>query len=112
MGGAARGGGGTGRKIPEPLQEISAAVLNGKVYIAGGFNTKDDVTVVSYRFDPAAGRWDRLHDLPEGRHHMPLAAVRAPRDAAGGLPRWGFRPGADVGSRHAEAARGATRART
>src|SRR5260370_21571813 len=92
MGGAAQSGWSTGTKIPEPLQEISAAVLNGKVYIAGGFNTKDDVTVVSYRFDPAAGRWDRLHDLPEARHHRPLVVVRDTLYAVGGFTPSGFQP--------------------
>ena len=90
MGASADAGWSTAASIPEPLQEMHAAVLKGRIYIAGGFNVKDDVTVVSYRLDPAANRWERIADLPAGRHHMPLVVANDTLYAVGGLSAPGF----------------------
>ncbi len=80
----------TATSIPEPLQEMHAAVLHGKIYIAGGFDRNGQPTAVAYRFDPAAKTWQRIADLPAARHHMPLAVAGDTLYAVGGLSETSF----------------------
>ena len=54
----------TVQSIPEPVQEIHAAVLHGHIYIAGGLDATNSPTTSAYRFDPVADDWERLADLP------------------------------------------------
>src|SRR2546425_4015205 len=82
----------TAAPIPEPIQEMHAAVLHGKIYIAGGIDRVDRATAVAYRYDPAANRWERIADLPAPRHHMPLAVAGDPLYAVGGLAETSFVP--------------------
>jgi N-acetylneuraminic acid mutarotase len=85
------GGGWTrGPALPEPVQEIQAAVLRGRIFIAGGFRTGDAASTAVYRLDPGAEHWDRVADLPEARHHMPLAMLNDSLYAIGGLGPDGF----------------------
>ena len=73
------------------------------IYIAGGFDSTDSPTKVAYRYDPARDHWERIADLPEPRHHMPLAVVNDTLYAVGGLEGgqrfvgttnlWIYRPG-------------------
>ena len=85
------GGGWTiGPPLPEPVQEIQAAVLRGRIFVAGGFRAGDVASTAVYRLDPAAGHWDRVADLPEARHHMPLAVLNDSLYAVGGLGPDGF----------------------
>ena len=71
--------------IPLAVQEISAAVLNGRIYIAGGIGQSGQTTAAAFRYDAATDVWERIADLPAGRHHMPLAAVNDTLYALGGL---------------------------
>ena len=82
----------TAAPIPEPIQETHAAVLHGKIYIAGGIDRADRATAVGYRYDPAANRWERIADLPAPRHHMPLAVAGDTLYAVGGLAETSFVP--------------------
>ena len=75
----------TAHPLPEPLQEFSAAVLDGKIYIAGGLDQGSKATTHAYRYDPATDSWERIADLPAARHHMPLAVVHDTLYAVGGL---------------------------
>src|SRR2546427_1091371 len=77
---------------PEPIQELSAAVLHGKIYIAGGFDRSGKPIAKAFRFDPAADRWERIGDLPAPRHHMPLAVAGDTLYAVGGLAEATFVP--------------------
>jgi N-acetylneuraminic acid mutarotase len=65
-------------------------VLHGRVYSAGGFHNGSAVSAAVYRLDSASGQWRRVADLPEPRHHMPLAAVGDSLYAVGGLGPDGF----------------------
>jgi N-acetylneuraminic acid mutarotase len=58
--------------LPEPLQELQAAILKGEIYVAGGFDAASAPSRAAYRYDPAADAWERIADLPAARHHMPL----------------------------------------
>ena len=64
-----------------PRSEYAATVLDGRIYVAGGFGAE-----LSFdRYDPAADTWERLVDLPEPRHHLCLVALGEYIYLAGGL---------------------------
>src|SRR3989442_1049552 len=84
----------TAAPLPERLQELRAAVLHGKIYVAGGIDSTNTAVARAYRYDPAGNRWERIADLPGARHHMPLAVAGDTLYAIGGLLR-GFSPAAD-----------------
>src|SRR5438093_13124783 len=71
---------------------MTAAVLRGKIYIAGGFDRTGKPIARAFRFDPAANQWERIADLPAPRHHMPLAVVGDTLYAIGGLAEATFVP--------------------
>lgn len=75
----------TAAPIPERVQEMHAAELHGRIYIAGGFDSTGSPTRSAYRYDPSANDWERIADLPAARHHMPLATVGDTLYAVGGL---------------------------
>jgi Raf kinase inhibitor-like YbhB/YbcL family protein len=75
----------TATPLPERLQELHAAVLHGKIYVAGGIDSQNAAVARAYRYDPAANRWERIADLPGARHHMPLAVAGDSLYAIGGL---------------------------
>jgi N-acetylneuraminic acid mutarotase len=50
--------------LPEPLQNASAAVFDGKLYVVGGFKADTSVSAAVYRYDPAANAWTRIADYP------------------------------------------------
>src|SRR4029453_18914128 len=62
--------------LPSPRSEVASAVLDGRLYIAGGFGSPGarilDEFVV---YDPATDAWTNLAPLPEGRHHAALTAL-------------------------------------
>jgi N-acetylneuraminic acid mutarotase len=78
--------------LPQPLQELSGAVLKGKIYVAGGINTQNEGTTAAYRYDPAGDRWERIADIPDSRHHMPLVVVNDSLYLVGGYAVPGFTP--------------------
>lgn len=82
----------TAAPIPERLQEHHGAVLQGQIYIAGGFDSTDSPTAVAYRYDPRSNAWSRIANLPEDRHHMPLVVVNDTLYAIGGLEGQKFVP--------------------
>lgn len=78
--------------LPEPIQEFHAAVLDGRIYVAGGIFQGDAISPRMYRYDPEADAWDRVADLFEPRHHMPLVVAADSLYAVGGLGLFGFTP--------------------
>jgi len=75
----------TAAPIPEKIQEEHGALLDGKIYIAGGFDSTDTQTNRAYRYDPSHDTWERIADLPASRHHMPLVVLNDTLYAVGGL---------------------------
>ncbi len=71
--------------VPVRVQELHAAVLAGRIYVAGGFDSTNQATRAAFRYDPALDRWEPVADLPEARHHMPLVTVGDSLYAVGGL---------------------------
>jgi N-acetylneuraminic acid mutarotase len=66
--------------LPVGRSEFAATVLDGKIYIAGGFGAES----LFDRYDPATDSWESLAGLPEPRHHLSLAAVAGGVYLAGG----------------------------
>jgi N-acetylneuraminic acid mutarotase len=64
-----------------PRSEYAATVLDGAIYVAGGFGTESSFD----RFHPADNAWERIADLPEPRHHLALLALDGAIYLAGGL---------------------------
>ena len=74
-------------------QEIYPAVLDGRIYVAGGVLTDAPGFTAQFEaYDAAADKWTRLSPLPEGRHHIALAASGGKIYGIGGfsgaIPDW------------------------
>lgn len=56
-------------KAPPPVgvHHVMAALLDGGIYMAGGRIDDESASSAFVRYDPAADRWTRLRDLPEGK---------------------------------------------
>jgi N-acetylneuraminic acid mutarotase len=65
-------------------QELACAVLNGKVYAAGGLGANRAATKSVERFDPTTGKWTAVAALPTTLHHFGMAAVGGKLYAIGG----------------------------
>lgn len=71
---------GTSPPLPAPGSEFGAAVLDGTIYVAGGF----DVESRLFAYDSVASAWTERAALPERRHHAALAALDGYVYLAGG----------------------------
>lgn len=56
----------TGAPPPVAVHHVAAAALGGRLYIAGGRVDGERATADFLSYDPAADRWARLPDLPQG----------------------------------------------
>jgi N-acetylneuraminic acid mutarotase len=81
--------GGWVERAPMPTARSGggAAVVDGKIYVAGGRPPGGSAFEV---YDPATDRWEKLADLPTQRNHLAMAAVNGRIIVAGGR----FEPGA------------------
>lgn len=61
--------------IPTPRSEVAAVLHQGLIYVIGGFGGPNVVE----RYDRAAGRWERMPDLPIGVDHPMAAALNGPK---------------------------------
>jgi N-acetylneuraminic acid mutarotase len=68
--------------------EMAAAVVDGKLYVPGGFGGESMFQV----YDPAADAWRDLAPLPEGRHHLGAAALDGRVYVFGGAAAGGWNP--------------------
>jgi N-acetylneuraminic acid mutarotase len=101
--------GGWVERAPMPTARSGggAAVIDGKIYVAGGRPPGGHAFEV---YDPATDRWERLPDLPTQRNHLAMSALNGRIVVAGGR----FQPGAmgertDVVEIYDPATRGWTR---
>ncbi|MGH7454706.1 MAG: Kelch repeat-containing protein [bacterium] len=65
----------TRKPLPTARQEIPHAVLNGKIYVPGGFVGGGLATNIVEVFDPAANAWSTIAPLPIRMHHLAFAAA-------------------------------------
>lgn len=78
-------------------QELYPAVLDGKIYVAGGLLTPNTGYSAHFEaYDPGSDSWTRLATLPEARHHVALVASRGKLYGvggfSGGFPNWRAQP--------------------
>ena len=75
--------GGWLQRAPMPTARSGggAAVIDGKIYVAGGRPPGGSAFEV---YDPATNSWERLPDLPTPRDHLAIAAINGRIIVAGG----------------------------
>jgi hypothetical protein len=73
--------------MPTARSGGGAAVVDGRIYVAGGRPPGGSAFEV---YDPATDRWEKLPDLPTQRNHLAMAAIGGKVIVAGGR----FEPGA------------------
>jgi N-acetylneuraminic acid mutarotase len=85
--------------MPTPRTELAVAEQDGKIYVAGGYG---GLTAFE-AYDVATDTWMVLADLPVGREHPSLAALRGEIYLTGGsgVETWAYDPGTDTWSEHA-----------
>ena len=66
--------------MPVARSEMPATVLDGEIYVAGGFGAGSRAD----RYDPATDRWQRLADLPVETNHPGIATLGGRVIVAGG----------------------------
>ena len=66
--------------MPRPRSELDAGVIDGWIYVAGGFGGLTEVDC----FHPATGTWATASDLPLGIHHPGVTALDGQLYVAGG----------------------------
>ena len=69
--------------MPTMRSEISAAVVDGRIYVGGGLTDEGGLAEFEV-FDIATGVWTELTDLPQRRHHAAMAAVGGKVYVSGG----------------------------
>ena len=81
--------GGWAARAPMPTARSAGgeAVLDGKIYVAGGRAPGGSAFEV---YDPAADKWEKLPDLPSQRNHLAMAALNGKIIVAGGRTGPGF----------------------
>lgn len=67
--------------MPTPRSGGGKAVIDGKIYVAGGRPPGGHAFEV---YDPATDTWEKLPDLPTQRNHLAMAAINGKIFVAGG----------------------------
>jgi N-acetylneuraminic acid mutarotase len=62
--------------MPTARQELATAVLNGKIYAIGGYDSSGTKTNIVEVYDPTTNTWTSAHPIPVALHHN-CAAVAA-----------------------------------
>jgi len=71
-------------ELPVPRTEVAAAVLGGRIVVAGGLTLDGAASDRVDIYDPAANRWEPAPALPLGLHHSGMAALGDRVYVAGG----------------------------
>ena len=74
-----------GPASPFPVQQLHAAVLDGRIWLAGGLTGLDQATNKTEYYDLAAHKWHAGPDLPFKVHHAMLVAYRGQLWLVGGF---------------------------
>ena len=63
---------------PQPTQEVGGAVVNGKLYILGGYGANAPGGLAGWlnEYDPAADKWTKKKDIPMPVHHEAITGFR------------------------------------
>ena len=68
-------------RMPIPRSSGGGAVVDGKIYVAGGMPPTGSAFQV---YDPAKDTWEQLPDLPTPRNHLAMGAIGGKIIVAGG----------------------------
>jgi N-acetylneuraminic acid mutarotase len=69
---------------PSPIMDNSAAFIDGKEYVVGGFNFNVGVTNMGNVYDPATNTWAPIANMPVAREKPGVAAVNGLLYVTGG----------------------------
>ena len=70
------GGWRLGGDSPLAVQQVGAAVLDGRIWVAGGLTGPDSATAKTEFYDPTIGTWSPGPDLPVALHHAMMVTYR------------------------------------
>lgn len=71
--------------MPAPRQELATAVLNGKIYVLGGYDENGLSTDSVFVYNPAADTWATANPLPRPNNHNCAAVAGGKLYSFGGL---------------------------
>lgn len=79
----------TGTPMPTPRSELASALLDGKIYVAGGLASNPDgagwIALDDFEaYDIETDTWEVLEPLPAGLHHLGMAAANGRVFVSGG----------------------------
>ena len=77
-----------GSPMPTQRSELASALLDGKIYVAGGTHVAGLTYARMEVYNPLTNSWSTAAPLPMGRHHFGMAALDGKIYVAGGLPDW------------------------
>ncbi len=80
---------GTGTDMPTPRTEVTSALLDGTVLVAGGFPISGGHTDLVEAYDIAADSWSQLQPLPVELDHAGAASVNGKIYVIGGYLNFG-----------------------
>ena len=66
----------TGASMPTARTEVAGAVLDGKIYVIGGYDESGKTTDVVEVYDPLTDRWSRASSLPEPEDHAAVCYLQ------------------------------------
>ncbi len=70
--------------MPAQRQEIATAVLDGKIYVLGGYDFNADSTDSVFVYNPATDVWTTAHSLPAAVNHNSAAVAAGKLYSFGG----------------------------
>lgn len=87
----------TAAPMPTKRTEVAAAVLDGKIYVVGGFEKPSLGNVMNFAitrsvdmYDPATDRWTAKAPLPVGLHHVGIGVAHGRVYVIGGYSKSGL----------------------
>jgi len=75
----------TGPALTTERNEIGAAMLNGKIYVAGGSALGKVDSPLFQELDPTSGKWRDLAPMPRGASHVMVVQLNGKLYVAGGF---------------------------
>ena len=74
----------TGAPMPTARSEIAGTILDGKIYIIGGFDGSGRSTTATEVYDPMANEWTTSAPLPQPLDHTAAASFEGKLYVVGG----------------------------
>ncbi|UJR81912.1 Kelch repeat-containing protein [Sandaracinus amylolyticus] len=78
--------------VPERIQEITGAVHDGRLWIAGGLDASGATSSAVRIFDPGTSTWSEGPSLPRPRHHAMMVSTGDDLYLIGGMETLEFDP--------------------